>query len=325
MQILALGTVVEITTPGAGDRLQTVAPTLRQQLDDWGTQMYAYGDGELAQANAAFARAQCTSVSTRLAGLIRDAQRYERLHPGLFNAGLADLTRLWQLHEAGNDAQSDWQPPPKAGVLVQLESAPRALNLKLNHDQACPEGAVALDAGAFAKGRIIDELLDTLAGANIHNAIVNVGGDLKARGQGRGRAWRVAIRDPQGGALAGIELKDGEAVFTSGNYERFRDYQGRRYGHILDPVSGTPLTSIASVTVFGRHAADTDAAATALYVAASRARASHPKLTTLAPVENANHYVIVDTDGVVFVSKGLRERLQFQRPKTTQVHTHPAP
>jgi thiamine biosynthesis lipoprotein len=321
LQFLALGTIVEITAVDDHGRLPATQNRIEQHLEDWGREMYAFGNGELAQANAAFARQQCVETSPRLARLIRDAQRFERRHAGMFNAGLADLSRLWGLHEP-ND--STWQPPDRDSIADLVSRTPRALNIELEANVACPAGNVGLDVGGFAKGHIINELRQMLEDGGIANAIINVGGDLQVHGRKHEMPWRVAIRDPRAGfagALARIALDDGEAAFTSGNYERHRDFEGRRYGHILDPLSGDTLSAIASVTVIGRDATATDAAATALYVAASRAHARDETLSTLAAVADASDYVIVDAKGTVFVSSGLKNRVElFDSAGTTTVN-----
>lgn len=320
LEFLALGTVVSITAVDPEAVLTHLEPDLRRHLDDWGAQMYAYGEGELARSNARFITGRCTAVSERLRTLIDDAQHFETRHAGLFSAGLAQLTRLWHLHATPPE---HWAPPPASAVAALVNPPPRARNLQPRNGQICATGPVALDVGGFAKGRMIDEVMAMLAAAGITQAIVNLGGDLKARGAHIDRAWRVAIRDPGGGALAGIEVADGEAVFTSGNYERYFEHEGKRYGHILDPISGHPLANIASVTVVGRDAAATDAAATALYVAASRAWASDPTLRSLPPVADAAHFVIVDIEGGVFATQSMRARLQVLQPPARPIHVLP--
>jgi thiamine biosynthesis lipoprotein len=78
-----------------------------------------------------------------------------------------------------------------------------------------------------------------------------MGGDVRAIGtQVDGSPWRVGIRDPRrsGEAIAMMEVVDG-AVATSGDYERYFEFEGRRYCHILDPRTGMPVTHWRSVSV----------------------------------------------------------------------------
>ncbi len=80
--------------------------------------------------------------------------------------------------------------------------------------------------------------------------------------------WRVGVRDPfaKDGYVGVAALRPGEAVATSGNYERFVTMKGRRLSHIMDPRSGRPVEGLASVTVLATSAMEADALSTALFV-----------------------------------------------------------
>lgn len=89
-----------------------------------------------------------------------------------------------------------------------------------------------------------------------------------ALGDGDGRPWQVGLRDPFGGVLGGVELAGGEALFSTGNYSKFRDSpSGARWSHILDPRTGQPARGAAAVVVLHTDPLLADAGATALFVA----------------------------------------------------------
>jgi thiamine biosynthesis lipoprotein len=99
--------------------------------------------------------------------------------------------------------------------------------------------------------------------------VVNLAGNMRCYGKPEaGRSWRVGVRDPfHAGAVIGmIELGEGMAVATSGNYERFVEIEGKRYSHIVDPRTGWPVTGMAGVTVVAPSAAAADALSTAFFV-----------------------------------------------------------
>ncbi len=98
-----------------------------------------------------------------------------------------------------------------------------------------------LDFGGIAKGYAVDLAVARLRELGIGSAIVNAGGDLRAFGRHGDRPWRVAVRKPGGGTIGTLEVRQDEAMFTSGNYERFRQDEQERYPHILDPRSGWPV------------------------------------------------------------------------------------
>ena len=78
----------------------------------------------------------------------------------------------------------------------------------------------------------------------------------------------MALRDPFGGVLGTVDLDDGESLFSSGNYNKFRESPtGARWGHVLDPRTGRPARGAASVVVLHRDPVLADAGATALFVA----------------------------------------------------------
>ena len=164
--------------------------------------------------------------------------------------------------------------------------------------------AVQLDFGGFAKGVALDRAVDILRDHGIRHAIVNAGGDLNTLGRAAGRPWRVAVRHPEEwGVLASLEPRDGEVVYTSGNYQRFREDKGIRYGHIIDPRDGMPVRDIVSATVLGRDGALADAAATALSVAGPG------DWRDVAKAMGVDRALLVESDGTLHMTDAMRERI----------------
>jgi len=127
---------------------------------------------------------------------------------------------------------------------------------------------VKVDLGGIAKGYGVDCVADLLRRAGVADALVDLSGNMVARGNAAGRdGWTVGVRDPSGAHayLARIVLQD-DAVATSGDYEQFVDADGKRHGHILDPRTGWSARGLSSVTVVADRAMVADAWATALFV-----------------------------------------------------------
>ena len=102
----------------------------------------------------------------------------------------------------------------------------------------------------------------------IDDFILNAGGDLVAWGHHPLRDWKIGVRKSRGsGSLATITPRDGEAIFTSGDYERYYEQGGERRHHIIDPRTGRPSRQAHAVTVIHDDPAGADAAATALMIA----------------------------------------------------------
>jgi len=92
---------------------------------------------------------------------------------------------------------------------------------------------------------------------------------MRALGTGHGNApWKVAVRHPfqPDRSLGVLHLAHGQAVATSGHYERFVTLDGRRYAHIVDPRTGFPVEGMAGITVLASTAVEADALSTTLFV-----------------------------------------------------------
>jgi len=205
------------------------------------------------------------AVDPQLAALIRRASEIEQLSGGLFSPATARLTQLWGLDNLMNPPAS----VPRAEEIQALLSAGiDTRSLHWNGDTLKSTSRdIALDLGGIAKGAILALSVEILLEHGIQNAIIDIGGDLSVIGEVNGRAARIGIRSPSGTGTAGwLDVRDGETVATSGDYERYFEIDGQRYPHILDPRTGYPVSHTASVTVVHTDPLLADAAATALVV-----------------------------------------------------------
>jgi thiamine biosynthesis lipoprotein len=234
-------------------------------------------------------------------GVVAFALRISEETGGAFDVTVKPLVRLWK------QARVQGAPPPPQ----DLAEATRHVGWR--HLSLLPDGSglakdddgVALDLGAIAKGYIADQALAVLRDAGCTRALAELGGDiavLRGSGQPLVRIGLVHPRRP--GALYGVLQVDSGGTVTSGDYERFVEVGGKRYGHILDPRTGMPVEGLASVTVVGPDAMTADAYATAFFALgwedALALAGRHPELTV----------VFLAADGREFVSEGLRGRFE---------------
>ena len=126
-----------------------------------------------------------------------------------------------------------------------------------------------LDLSAVAKGHAVDALakiLDRYA----TSYMVEIGGEVRCRGRrSDGRAWRIGIErpNPAGRVVQRVVPLEDAALATSGDYRNFYEVNGKRYSHVLDPVSGLPVEhTLAAVTVLAADCLTADGLATALLV-----------------------------------------------------------
>jgi thiamine biosynthesis lipoprotein len=125
-----------------------------------------------------------------------------------------------------------------------------------------------IDFGGIAKGYAVDRAKDILISRGIKNSLINLGGNIFALGNAPGKKnWRIGVHDPRnkGKLLHSFELTN-RAISTSGNYERFFEIRGKRYSHIINPITGIPCQGIISVTVVADSAEEADALSTAIFV-----------------------------------------------------------
>jgi thiamine biosynthesis lipoprotein len=146
--------------------------------------------------------------------------------------------------------------------------------------------------------------MQSLSEHGIHAAIVNAGGDLRARGWD-GMSWKVGILHPAGGVLGVIEIGGDEAVFTSGVSQRYRLNGAQRYPHVLNPHTGRPIQGLQSVTVIAADGMTADAAATALLVAGPEGWPDIARSMGMAEV------LVIDDNGRVSVTAAMERRVDF--------------
>jgi thiamine biosynthesis lipoprotein len=179
----------------------------------------------------------------------------------------------------------------------------------LGHNQA-----VQLDFGGIGKGMAVDLAIEHLRELGISNAIVNMGGDLRAIGSKGGTPWKIGIRHPRNkGVIASLETSGDESVFTSGDYERYFEYEGKRYHHILDPRTGYPAEGVTSVTVIHKEGVVADAAATALFIAGPE------HWLEIARSMGVRDVMLIDSAGRIHLTPSMQQRIQFEQPATGEI------
>jgi thiamine biosynthesis lipoprotein len=175
---------------------------------------------------------------------------------------------------------------------------------------------VQLDLGGYAKGYALDRAAALLKQQGIHNALINIGGNVLALGQHGSRPWRVGIQHPRKpGPLATLELRDGEAIGTSGDYQRYFEFNGKRYCHLIDPRTGYPAQGVQAVTILThgeRAGLLSDGASKPLFISGVAGWGAAAQRMQLAEA------MLVDADGVVHLTAALQKRLEFTDKSTVR-------
>ncbi len=302
-ELFALGTLVQVSIadPLPPALMSEIQAELRAFERRWSPQ----GDGELARLNQLLAHQARAPLPEALRAGIQAAREACRLSEGLFDPAMGALVQLW-----GFDDEERYRsaPPPPQDIRQALDASPSLCEAELGEDIVLSAIGARLDFGASAKGRAVDDIIELLRRHGVRNAIVNAGGDLRAIGRRPERAWRIGIRQPRGASaqdvLASLNVADGEAVFSSGDYERYFLHEGRRYHHIIDPRDGYPAAGSQSASVLHGSAELADAAATALFVAGP------DEAGRIMQGMGVSHWLLVDAQGGIHASPAMRQRLE---------------
>ena len=301
------GTRVELLIAGLDEaQARPAAAAVLREFDRLHRTYHAWKPSELSDLNAAIAAGKTAAVSPEMASLIADAQRLTKLGDLLFDPGIGRLIGLWGFQSDDFKAQL----PDPAALARWRTSRPSIADLTLAGEQVSSRKAdVAIDFGGYLKGVALDRAAEILKQHGVSNALINIGGNVMALGTKNGERWRVGIQHPrQSGPLATVALDDGEAIGTSGDYQRFFMLDGQRYCHLLDPRSGQPVTHTQALTVLvsQRPAAGTlsDAASKPLFIAGA-------EWPSLAAKLSINQVLRVDADGHLQVSAALQRRLEY--------------
>jgi len=306
-QAFVFGTQVEVTVYG-GDpaQAQQAMNTVIKEFDRLHRAWHPWETGALEQINAAIAAGQRASIDAELAARIADARRYAVLSDHLFNPAIGNLVRLWGFH---SDTFIARLPDPHAQKRL-TDAQPRLTDLRIEGGQISSRNpTVRIDLGGYAKGYALDRAAQHLRAAGIHHALINIGGNVMALGQRGDRPWHVAIQHPRrAGILAELDLHDGEAIGTSGDYQRFFEINGQRYCHLIDPRSGAPVTHTQAVTVLtsGPDAGvRSDVLSKPLFIAAAA------EVSGLLQRTGITHALRVDAQGQIFTTAAFASRLSF--------------
>jgi thiamine biosynthesis lipoprotein len=257
----------ELESTGFGD----VDRALRATLDRINGLMSTWDpDSELSRFNRSASLAPF-AVSRETFDVFKWSMDVGALTGGALDVTIGPLVDAWGFGPAGPR-----QEPPANGEIARLREAmgPDRIELDpagLTVRKTRPD--VRCDLSSVVPGYAADRLWVELADRGFTDFLIDVGGEVRTRGRNEsGAAWQVAIERPdlRGEAIQRLVPISNLAITTAGDYRKYREVEGRRVAHILDPRTGRPLTHrLASVTVIDTLAVRADAFDTALMVLGS--------------------------------------------------------
>lgn len=271
----AMGTVVQSTiyvkNESAGkDALFEINQYL--QLYDGEILSWRAKESEIAKINASAGASQ-GYVLENWTGLDTDLHTIWEISAkssGALDVTIGPVTELWNLDAWAVKGEENFQTPAQEQIDMLLQNTGYE-KVRLEGNKIYLPAQMKMDLGAVGKGIVCDKIGEYLQSQSaVEAAIITVGGSVITFGEKPdGSAWNVAIVHPRedNSYLGTVTLKGNYYVATSGDYERYVEWEGKRYHHILNPVTGYPADSgVCSVTIVSESGLLSDALSTACFV-----------------------------------------------------------
>jgi thiamine biosynthesis lipoprotein len=309
-QSYIFGTLVDISIYGEEQqRAQALSDQVFKDFQALHDRLHAWQDNsELSRLNRAFAAGTApVPIDDELARMLEDATAWSVRSGGKFNPAIGQLIEQWgfQRDEFTPVAIDD----AAIGALVNAD--PQMTDIVIQGRLVFSKNpSVKLDLGGYAKGYALDRAADYLRSKGVKHALVNIGGNIIALGKHGEHAWRVGIQHPRKpGPIATLDLEDGWAIGTSGDYQRYFELNGKRFCHLIDPATGYPADQTQSVTILVPPAPNSgvvsDVASKPIFLATPDQRAEASERMGI------DHVMLIDAAGRISVSTSMAKKLRW--------------
>lgn len=212
------------------------------------------------------------AVPEEIIDLLSFSKDMYTLTDGCINVAMGSVLKLWHEAREYNNAFPDDTRLPDADALSEASKHCSIDDLIINKENGTVflcDKEMSLDVGGIAKGFATERVVQSLKEKGYTGFVINAGGNIRTFGtKSDGKSWVIAVTNPglpgKGEFLGTVDV-DSTSVVTSGSYQRYFEYEGRRYHHIVDPVSLMPENRCLSVTVVTENSGYADALSTALF------------------------------------------------------------
>lgn len=253
---LVMGTVLNVTLPEKDILFADSVYAIFKLIDSLMNPVREYSDIYRINSTKGYVRVHPLTYEC-----IRKAIEVAEITNGAFDITVGSLVHIWHFDEYGKYIFPDMDSINKYRKLVDWRKVELGdLSVKVGDGQR-------ITLAGIAKGFAIQKAVEYLKSKGVTSGIIDAGGDLYLLGRKGREKWRVGIKDPfTKGINRVIEIEE-ISCCTSGDYERYVEQNGKRYGHIFSPYDGFPVSNgVRSVTVIYGDAALCDAFATAIFV-----------------------------------------------------------
>jgi thiamine biosynthesis lipoprotein len=308
-QSYVFGTLVDISIYGEPEaRAKQLTKQIFSDFDGLHHMLHAWKPGTLSRMNQILAQSPArAAIAPGMIDIIQDAARYSEMTHGLFNPAIGKLVKLWGFH-----ADTFTPVRPSENEIAKLvKSNPQIRDVVIDGIEFYSKNPdVQIDLGGYAKGFALDLAANYLREQGVKSALINIGGNIIAIGKHGDRPWRVGIQHPrEAGAIAALDLRDGEAIGTSGDYQRYFMLDGKRYCHLIDPRSGHPVQGVQAVTVIAppgpKAGTLSDVASKPVFISGVSGWRQAARGMGIAEA------MLIDEKGHIYLTSAMKKRLTF--------------
>ena len=214
-------------------------------------------------------------VDKKLIEMLLYCKKIYELTDGKVNIAFGSVLKIWHDYREEALATPENASIPPMDILLQANEHTNIDNLIINEDQGTvylQDKDMRLDVGAIAKGYAAEQVAQDFKNKfNNKPLLLSMGGNVRAIGYKKNNdvPWEVGIQNPdiesEDSILLSIGLAD-KSLVTSGDYQRFYLYEGKRYHHIIDPATLMPSDYYLSVTILTENSGLADGLSTAAFI-----------------------------------------------------------
>lgn len=265
-------------------------------------------DSELNRLSRTSGSGEAVNVSDDLFAVLKESIRMAELSDGLFDITIGPMSRFWRVVRMSPDPQL-----PTDDELADFEEQVGYEHIKLNEEDQTVEllkPNMQLDLGGIAKGYAAEEALKVLNRFGIEQALIDAGGDVTLGDPPPGRdSWNVALpKNWEEGETNFVTLNTANrTVTTSGDLFQFVEIDGKRYSHILNPMTGLGATNQIQASVIAKQGMEADALSSILTL-----MSPEEGIALINGMDQTEAILFVNKEGEIeeFYSEGARDFLE---------------
>lgn len=245
-----------------GENAQKAAASVKESIYNLDNIVNAYNESSFTSKYNCAQSGEAVEIPSELMELVEKSIELSEMAEGYFDITVFPLVKLWNVKNA--------KEPPENEEIEKLLPFIGNEQLEIRDGALIKKQGTEIDFGGAAKGFAADKIREIFKEYDIKQAVVNIGGNVcTVGGKNKKSGWSIGVANPfsPNDIYLSVEVKNAN-VITSGAYQRYFEYKGQRYHHILSPFDGKPAqTDIASVTIISENGIMADAFSTAVFAA----------------------------------------------------------